>query len=393
MAVRAGRIAGAAHFGDLLALRHLLPDADQQLAAMAVQGLVAVAVVDDDAIAVAAVPARQGDGAAVGGHDGAAERAGQIKPAVQRGAAAGAEGVDKIALGRFGRQRFGADFLNLRRGLGDDVVGKDFAALLLPVDVHDVGRNARRAVDALLDDAALVGVQLVGLLRHRFIGDGFGVLDFARLLDGQNGYGGRNFQCVAGVNAADIEVGVERLYLGGHQRKTLRNGADGVAVLHGVGDDLLRVAAQKRLDFFNGTDGGVGDGALFNAHVLHKLGLDVVRSAGAVFQKALAQQIERRAAAGRTHQFAVDEQGVLRGNAVDRRQQKVARGVGVEHIVAVDVAEGVGNLGTQVIGSAEIFGGRRFNFVNERFHFLFGFDKAQALAIQRHFKADAEIAP
>ena len=52
----AGTDAGGAHVGDELALEHMLTGANQQAAAVGVQGHHAVAVVNADPVAVAAIP-------------------------------------------------------------------------------------------------------------------------------------------------------------------------------------------------------------------------------------------------------------------------------------------------------------------------------------------------
>ena len=53
MQMRAGGVAGGAHVGDLLPLGHGLAGRNRQARAVAVDGRIAVAVVDDDMIAIA----------------------------------------------------------------------------------------------------------------------------------------------------------------------------------------------------------------------------------------------------------------------------------------------------------------------------------------------------
>ena len=72
VAVAAGGAAGGAGLGDGLPLIDLVSRADQQAGVVAVVGLLTVAVVDDDQVAVAALVAGKGDGAAVGRLDGGA---------------------------------------------------------------------------------------------------------------------------------------------------------------------------------------------------------------------------------------------------------------------------------------------------------------------------------
>ena len=56
VAMAAGADAGGSHVGDELALEHMLTGANQQAAAVGVQGHHAVAVVNAGSVAVAAIP-------------------------------------------------------------------------------------------------------------------------------------------------------------------------------------------------------------------------------------------------------------------------------------------------------------------------------------------------
>ena len=66
MAVVTGGVAGRADIADGLTLRDSLPLRDRNLGHMAVQRLVAVAVVDLNVVAVGVMPARCNDRAGVG---------------------------------------------------------------------------------------------------------------------------------------------------------------------------------------------------------------------------------------------------------------------------------------------------------------------------------------
>ena len=67
--VAAGGIAGTADEGDLLALRYRFADLDLSFAAMGIEGADAVAMVDDDAVAVGKMPLGGGHDAVGGGED------------------------------------------------------------------------------------------------------------------------------------------------------------------------------------------------------------------------------------------------------------------------------------------------------------------------------------
>ena len=82
VAVGAGGPAGAARLGDLLSLVHLLSCGHQQGRVMAVIGLGAVVVGDDDQIAIAPLVAGEGDGAAVCRLDGRTVGGGDIDAGV-----------------------------------------------------------------------------------------------------------------------------------------------------------------------------------------------------------------------------------------------------------------------------------------------------------------------
>ncbi len=97
VAVDAGGAPGAARLGDLLALVHLLSRGDQQRGVMAIIGLSPIVMGNDDQLAIAALIAGEGDGAAVGSPDGRTVGGGNINPGV---IAVTAENIPAAEVGR-----------------------------------------------------------------------------------------------------------------------------------------------------------------------------------------------------------------------------------------------------------------------------------------------------
>ncbi len=105
MAMGACAVTSRSQLGDLLALGYLLPYPHQQRAVVSVEGLEAIAVVDDDTIAIATVPAGLDHSAAVSGHHRAALGSGPVHTSVETTAAVAigrgentAERLDEVAL-------------------------------------------------------------------------------------------------------------------------------------------------------------------------------------------------------------------------------------------------------------------------------------------------------
>ena len=123
VAVVAGGAAGGAHLGDGLALVDLVAGRNQDAGAVAVVGLLAVAVIHNDQIAVAphaaGGPAGEDHGAAIGGRDVGAVGGGNVNAAVvavgakdgavaEVGGNAPVYGPDKVAVGQPGGAHLGA---------------------------------------------------------------------------------------------------------------------------------------------------------------------------------------------------------------------------------------------------------------------------------------------
>ena len=128
VAVAAGGAAGGAGLGDGLPLIDLVTRADQQAGVVAVVGLLTVAVVDDDQVAVAALVAGKGDGAAVGRLDGGAVGDGDVDAGMvaigaediavaEAGGDPAVAGPDVVAVGKPGGAGHGTHGHHLLGGL------------------------------------------------------------------------------------------------------------------------------------------------------------------------------------------------------------------------------------------------------------------------------------
>ena len=170
VAVHAGGAAGGTGLGHGLALVDLLSRRHHQTGVVGVVGLGAVVVGDDDQVAVAALVAGEGDGAAVGGLDGLAVHGVDIQAGVVAVAAENlppAEiGVDAVAadgpqVGALGRglgPLLGAHGLYGGGGLPEGGGVSDGAVPLVAVDIDHIGLNLGLTLLALGKD---LGVALI----------------------------------------------------------------------------------------------------------------------------------------------------------------------------------------------------------------------------------------
>src|SRR3546814_8043777 len=93
MQVAAGRTAGRAHFGDLLARSDPCADLGRETRQVGVARQNALAMIDLDDIAIARLPADEADAARRGGEDRGADRAAEVEASVQCTRAG--EGIDR----------------------------------------------------------------------------------------------------------------------------------------------------------------------------------------------------------------------------------------------------------------------------------------------------------
>src|SRR5699024_6357232 len=157
VAVVAGGAAGGAHIADQLALADGLARADGQGQAVAVQGAVAVAVVDDEGVAVAgagAAPLVAGPGHHAAGRcvDGGARRGADVHTLVAAGVPAGTIGVlghrpDEGAVAHLGHAAAG--HIGAPIALPDYDVSGHLAALVGLVAYGTVSGHAVQGGDCL----------------------------------------------------------------------------------------------------------------------------------------------------------------------------------------------------------------------------------------------------
>ena len=276
---------------------------------MTVVGLIAVAVVDDDEVSVAAHPAGVRHRAAVGGVDGravavadidaavvgAAQQTAVAEPAGQHAVARPAEAAGGIPCGAL----LGAPQLLLRYGLGQGDAGHHLPLHLLAVDVRDVGGDVRLAVYAGGSGLvlALIHGRVVGVLH--LIGHVLHVPLALHVHHRQIGHGVADGQHVAHPEDLGV-VALVQLHqiLHGH----VIVGGDAVIAVAG-GDGVCHLALLRLVELFSDVAQVHHIGGLHillpDLHVLHEIGVDGIRRL--IAQLQLLQQILQRAGTGGSH--------------------------------------------------------------------------------------------
>ena len=321
MAVVASGISGGTHLGDLLPFIDLGAHVDQEFAVVAVVSLIAVSVVDDDEIAVAAHPAGIGHGAAVGGFDGLPAGTGDVDALVVGGAdAAGgpapAEGGSQPSAGGPGEGTgshglgplFGAHGHHPGHRLGDGDGGEHIAAGFRAVQAGDIGGDIGHAVHACGEHAAFALIHGTVVHPFGFIGHGGLIFHALHALHAQKRHGGADGQFLIEPDLVDVKAGIQRQqFAGGH----IVAGCDlgpGVAGLHSVDHFLLGCGVQRVLHrgktaLLIGADDFAADGN--GGSEFH--GNGVFR---AVFAEFGLQRVFQRAFAAAGHGLAVDFQHI-----------------------------------------------------------------------------------
>ena len=398
MAMGACAVAGRAQLGDLLALGYLLPYPHQQCAVVSVEGLEAIAVVDDDTIAIATVPAGLDHGTAVSGHHRAALGAGPVHTSVETTAAVAigrgenaAERLDEVTLGGCGGLLLGANHLHLILRLLNDLPALDGAFLFHAVDADHIGHHLSDAVLAFGDDLAFVFIQLFAVLDFAFIGDFLGVFHCGGLFHRQQRLAVLEGDLLAHMDAGRVDVGIEPLYLLQGHAVVFGDLAEGVPLLHRINLGAAFFAGQRQFDFIDGIHRAGGNSHLFNGHILNEFRLSVFVLTNLGREHPLLQQFQSGFAGVDADDLAVHRQHILGRDLFHLGKQSFFGLCFVQQPVRLHIAQRICQVGGKGIRMAQIAAGPFFHLVDDFFHILFAGHKAQGLTVQPHFHADAEI--
>ena len=246
VAMAAGGAPGGTGLGDGLPLIDLVTRRDQQAGIVSVIGLLAVAMVDDDQVAITALVPRKGDGTAVRSLYRGAVGNGDIQSGVvtvraENGAVAKAgcdapiDWPDIVPCGIPGGPLFGPDCDDLLRGLPQDSGRGDVALLFHTVDISHVGGHQRLAGDTGIQHLGLALIHAVVLHFPDLAGDLLMVGEAVHRLHPQEGDLLFDVQDLADIQLVDVDTGVKLLHLGHGHIIVEGQSHKGIALLNLVG--------------------------------------------------------------------------------------------------------------------------------------------------------------